>query len=154
LEAVVEEIWILHDSDRPEKVSDFYSTNLRYGGEGTRFIDLNPGRRIAWNIGHISAKAHQAWHEKAIFHDVTPAKKGHLRFLLDLVEYPNGQANCFPPGDYAIKIVFYSVNANRVEQWLKIQWTGQWRSSPVDMFDEIIITPIPALDEWLEKKAA
>ena len=57
VEVVLEEIWVYDAAGKPRKFKDFLSVNLRCGGPGTRFVDLNPRRKILWNLGHISSLA-------------------------------------------------------------------------------------------------
>jgi len=144
-EAVLEELWIYDASGNPSKLSNFTSVNLRWAGENPQlmdnpqYINVNPQRRVYCDIGHLSSLAHQQREERKIFIDM-PGRNGEsLRFLLDQLQYPYSQPNCFAPGRYGIKVSIYSENAARQEARFTITWSGKWQETEPEMFRELVI---------------
>jgi hypothetical protein len=144
-EAVLEEVWLYDASGTPRRLEDFSPVNLRFDGSGTRFLDLSPRRRVLWNIGHVSSSAHQKREEAKLFVNTPGARRRGLRFLLDLLEYPNRQPNCLGPGKFALRITVYSENAGQATLHLQIAWTGKWQEIETDMFRELVITQVDAV---------
>ena len=145
-EVVLEGIWRYDASGKPQRVPDFHPVNVRYGGPGTHFLNLNPGRHLPWNLGHISSAAYQKDYEQKILWDLPGAPSKGLRFLLDLLEYPNGIPNCLAPGNYALSLSLYSENASPRRLNLKIAWSGRWKKTEALMFQEIVISKLDSIE--------
>lgn len=141
-EAILEELWTFDASGKPRTFEKFSPVNLRYDERGTRFVDINPRRRIFWNIGHISSSSYQKRDEANLFIDLPGDQDESLRFLFDLLEYPFSQPNCLVPGKYGLKVSFYSENAGTKEIYFQIDWSGKWQSSEKDMLKELVVTKV------------
>jgi len=141
-EAIIENLWLFDSSGKPQIIEKFSPVHLRYDEIGTRFVDINPERKIFWNIGHISSSSRQKQSESNLFIDVPGDHSDQLRLLFDLLEYPHSQPNCLVPGKYGICIKVYSENAGTHEFFLQIDWSGKWQSVEKDMLREIVITKV------------
>ena len=141
-EAILETLWLFDASGKPHLYENFSPVHLRYDEIGTRFVDINPKRKVFWNIGHISSYSYQEQSESNLFTDVPGDHENQLRFLFDLLEYPHSQPNCLVPGKYGICIKLYSENAGTKEIYFQIDWSGNWQSAETDMFREIVVTKV------------
>lgn len=141
-EAILENLWLFDASGKPHSLGSFSPIHLRYDEIGTRFVDINPERKVFWNIGHISSSPYQEQSESDLFIDVPGDHDDGLRFLFDLLEYPHSQPNCLVPGKYGLKIKLYSENAGSKVIYFQIDWSGNWQSSEKDMFRELVITKV------------
>ena len=142
VEAVLEDIWIYDTSGKPSRIKDFVSVKLRYDNEGTRFVDINPERQILWNLGYILSSPQHPWIRNELLINAPEGEEDGLRFFLDLLERPFEQPNCFLPGIYGIKVVIYSENAKPSEVNFKIVWSGNWKETEKEMFQEIVIIKV------------
>ena len=141
-EAIIEEFWIYDVSGKPQKYPNFSAPHLRYDEQGTRFLQINPTRRLNWNIGHIASREFQ---EKFDLHSDTsiPGQADDRnRFMLEQMEILNSQPNSFGAGKYAIKVGVYSENSPPVSSFFQIIWSGKWQDTEVEMFREIVISEI------------
>jgi hypothetical protein len=141
-EAILEKLWIYDASDKPHILERFSPINLRYDERGTRFVDINPNRRVFWNIGHVSSASYQEREETKLFIDVPGDHDEGLRFLFDLLEYPYSQPNCLVPGKYGLKVSLYSENAGCHEVYFQIAWSGKWQKAEQEMLRELVVTKV------------
>jgi hypothetical protein len=142
VEAVLEEFWIHDAAGLPEKFLGFTDINLRWSGTDDRFVNVNPGRQVYCDIGHISSIKYQKAFEEKIFIDVPGHHEDSLRFLFDEIQYPFSQPNCLLPGKYSIKISLYSENASPRSFYFEIVWTGNWQDTDKEMFRELSIRQV------------
>ena len=146
VEAILEKLWEYNVAGEPSEVEGFFPVNLRYDSLGTRFVDINPKRRILWNLGYILSTAEHPWiPEEALISQSPARKKDDLRFYLDVLDFPFRQPNCFYSNKHAIKISLYSENADRVEAYFEITWSGTWREAEKGMLREIRVKRVPLI---------
>lgn len=141
-EAVLQAMWVYDTAGIPHRIEEFSDINMRWSGIHTKFIDLNPRRSAYCDIGHISSITHQRSDENGIFIDV-PGKTGdEPRFLLDQVEYPFSQPNCFLPGKYAFMIPLFAENAPAADLYFELSWSGKSQDTDHAMFREIVLRQV------------
>ena len=146
-EALLEELWLFDAAGKPHRIPRFSPVKLRYDERGTMFVDINPDRSIFWNIGHISSLAQQSREEEAHFIDVPGQHADVSRFMMELIEYPYGQANCLVPGEYGLTIAVHSENSPPSKVYLKVNWSGKWQDTEESMFREIVISQVGRFDK-------
>jgi hypothetical protein len=138
-EVVLENLWIYDSSQTPQLHPNFSPVNMVWVGAASHFVDINPGRRMFCDIGHISSQAYQNSAEQRNFIDIPGTTGNDLRFLFDLSQYFYSQPNCLCRGRYIIQIGFYSENAGNKKVFFDISWSGRWQDSESEMFREIVI---------------
>jgi hypothetical protein len=141
-EVILEKLWTYDASGKPHALKSFSPVNLRYDERGTRFVDINPRRRVFWNIGHVSSSSYQKREEAKLFIDIPGDHDEALRFLFDLLEYPFSQPNCLVPGKYGLKVSLYSENAGSQGIYFQIDWSGKWQSAEQEMLRELVVTQV------------
>ncbi len=142
-ESVLEDLCIYDSADRPIKLTNFSPVNLRWsGGISSQYLNINPGRRIFCDIGHLSSPNYQAGGGNGVAIDIPGQHLGGLRFFLDLGSIPFSQPNCFLPGKYGIRVSLYSENALREDAFFVISWSGNWQDEEADMFRELVIEKV------------
>jgi hypothetical protein len=141
-EIVLEKLWSYDNTILPQNHPQFAPTNLLWTGTQELFININPGRRVIGNIGHISSDRHQQVYEKDLFVDMIGVVGDHLRFRFDIPvsQIIYAQPNSLIKGDYIVEIKLYSENAENRELFLKISWSEEWKDNPEEMFREITIS--------------
>jgi hypothetical protein len=144
-EAVLEQLWIYNSAGIPQRLPGFNDINLRWSGGSPISVDLSPNRGKYCNVGHIASLIAQRREGYKI--DLPGAHDDKLRFMFELLEYPNSQANCLVPGKYAIKILLYSENAQTQELWFEIAWSGNWQEAETDMFRELTMRRIRKISD-------
>jgi hypothetical protein len=141
-EVVLEAMWVLDAGDRKVPLKSFSDVNLHWAGREDQFVDLNPGRCVYCDLGHVSTeKMQQLERQKPGYIDV-PGKEDEpgLRFLLDQLAYPYGQPNCFARGKYLVQVAFISENTPKQTHCFRIAWSGKWREKDEEMFIELTMT--------------
>ncbi len=140
-EAYLEEFWIIDSSGQPQKQPNYTPVLMPIEG-GSPSIDINPNRRVLCVIGHISSPKYQKMEENKKFIDIPEQQSDANRFLFDLHLYPHGQPNCLVPGKYLIKVALYSENADSIQQYFEISWTGKWHENENAFFRELVIRKV------------
>lgn len=138
-EVVLENLWIYDASQTPQPFPNFSPVNMNWVGASNSFVDINPGRKMFCDIGHISSSTYQNMHERNVFVDIPGCTGNDLRFLFDLSQYFYSQPNCLFPGRYIIQVGFYSENGGNFKDFFDISWSGRWRDTETEMFREIVI---------------
>jgi hypothetical protein len=138
-EVVLNELWIHDTMDIPRQLRNFSPVNLRFDELRTRTLDLNPKRRLFWNLCHVSSPEYQQTKEKNQFIDLPGLADSPLRLVFDQIDIPFGQPNCLPPGKYTVGILVTSENAKPLEACFQIAWSGNWKPALSDMLREIVI---------------
>ena len=142
-EAVIEQLYIYDSAGNPQKVDGFTDVSLVWADSDKAYvIDIGPNRPKYCNIGHIASKKYQEKIESSKFIDIGEVKNNPLRFFFELAYHPNSQPNCLIPGKYAIKVVLYSDNADKIELFFEIVWSGNWKDNISEMFRELAINKI------------
>ena len=141
-EVYLEKLWIYDSSNRPKQYPNFSPVNMIWVGPKNIVVNLNPGRKIFCDIGHISSRNYQEQKEKINFIDVHGYKSNDLRFMLDSKQNYNSQPNCLGPGKYIIQVSFYCENAPTQKLFYEISWSGKWNEIEDHMFREIVIEPV------------
>lgn len=141
-EVVLENIWISDAYSKYKIYHNFSPVNMKWSGTSSKFIDINPKRRVFCDIGHISSEKYQKEIENNIFIDIPDyiEIEYELRFMLDLYEFFFSQANCLVPGKYILQFGLYSENADYQKAFFDISWSGKWRDGEAEMFREIVIS--------------
>jgi hypothetical protein len=134
-EAVLTELWLADISGHFIKEPNFSSINLNWSGLGKQFVDINPGRELFCDIGHISSPLLQERNERSIFY----VNNQDLKFFFETPFRFFSQPDSVLPGKTRIKISFYSENAPKVEKYFEIIWSGKWQEKESDMFREFVI---------------
>jgi len=141
-EICLENLWIYDVSQTPRLHPNFSTVNMAWSGnQKNQFVNINPGRKMYGDIGHISSKDYQEQYEKKDFIDVREDSGESLRFKFELPRYFHSQPNCLTAGRYIIQVGFYSENAKNQKVYFDISWTGKWRDKDDEMFKEIVIKP-------------
>jgi len=141
-EVILENLWIYDSSKlgKPKLYPNFSPLNLAWSGNHSKDVrNINPGREIFCDIGHIASKAYQISSEKNKYIDVPSHYEEALRFMLELPKFFFSQPNCLIPGKYIIQIGLYSENTDNQKLFLDISWSGKWKDSEENMFREIVI---------------
>ena len=95
------------------------------------------------NIGHIPSINYQRHiRNELVDIDFRDDDNDKIRFLLETYQKFYALPNCLKPGKYIIQIGLYSENAKNIKICLEISWTGTWKDSPEEMFNEIVISKI------------
>jgi hypothetical protein len=136
-EAVLENLWVYDPSDEAAKYANFSPVNMRWAATPSQFIDINPGRTVFCDIGHISSPDYQRKIEKSSFIDPPDYNGIALRFALDIQQIFYSQPNCLPPGKYVLEVGLYSENARRQRQCFEVSWSGKWLDDLDEMFRQI-----------------
>jgi hypothetical protein len=134
-ESVINELWLADISGQFIKELNFSPINLNWSGVGTQFVNINPGRELFCDIGHISNPLLQEKIEKSEFYRNNQA----LKFFFETPFRFHSQQDCVLPGKAKIKISLYSENAPKVEKYFEISWSGSWEDKESDMFREVVI---------------
>jgi len=139
VENSIENVWKCNAESIPIKLNDFTPVNLKWSlnHEKTQ-QDINPGRRVFCNIGHLPTKSFQKAYNILI--DPPGYEGDDLRLVLDLSTILNVQLNCVPPGSYIFQINTYSENHKTIEKFIKLNWSGRWSDDIDIMFKELVIT--------------
>jgi hypothetical protein len=140
VEALIEELWVYDASGAPRKISNFSAINLRFDEAGSRYISINPHRRVYWNIGHVSSPSYQRREEVRNRITLPGQPMDALCFAIELLEVPFGQPNSLAAGLYALKLSLYAENSPSKEIVLRLAWSGKWQESETDMFREVVLT--------------
>jgi len=139
--AVVTEFWYDGPSGKLVKMEDFMPVPLRYDASGDK-VDVYPHRQYYWNIGCIPSPRLQAVWDRAKVFNAPGKENGGLRFALDLYGAPYYQVNKPSKGEYGIRVALYSKNAKPAEIRLKVCWTGEWKDTAKEMFEQIKIQKV------------
>jgi len=136
-EVVLNEFWIADSSGNFNKEINFSPINLNWSGLGTQSVNINPGRDLFCDIGHISSPQFQEI-EKSVFY----IDNNELKFLFETPFKYFSQQDCIIPGKVKIKISVYSENARMIEGYFEISWSGKWEAKESNMFREFVIKTI------------
>ena len=137
-EAILEEVWKADSAGNYYHDDTFAPTSLKWEGN-VQFIDINPGRRMFVDIGHISHPDHQSRHEKSSSVLIDPSD-GRLRFILDLKSYYFFQIDSLFPGKHRLKVGIVGENFPRLDKWFELTWSGNWKVEEKDMLREAVFT--------------
>lgn len=135
-EARLEELWIVDSSGTAIKKDGFWPANLAIAEDNPQ-KDINPGRTVIFNIGHISSPECQKEYEKSISLEIDESDK-RLRFTLAFPTRYYAQLDSLLPYEYILKIAAYC-ESSRVEQLFGLSWSGLWKETEEEMFREIVI---------------
>lgn len=138
-ELVLENLWVFDAAGAAHRAQDFSPVSLRFDESGERFLDLNPRRRVFWNIGHISSPDHFTSVERAYCVDFPEAARSNTRFVFDQVEIPIAQPNCLSEGCMAFELVLTSDNAKTQARFYKIRWLGEWKDGHEEMLRTAVL---------------
>ena len=143
VEAVLDSIWEADANQKFHKIKGFWPVKLRYDGEGTQHVDINPkGKPVYWNLAYLPERAYQTRLSQASSDYFPKLSSRGLRLFFDISERPFRQQNNLRTGTWAIKVVPYSENVKPVEAYFKIVWTGKWRQTEEAMLKQIVIQKI------------
>lgn len=142
-EAVLDALWLYNAAGEPMPCEDFSPVSLRFDDSRTRFLSLNPDRRVFWALGHISSPAYQRKHEAPRRIEVPGEHGSDLRFMFANIDSPHGQPNCIPPGRFACRVLITAENAATQVQCYEVVWNGSWQPGLTEMLREVVIRPIP-----------
>ena len=95
-----------------------------------------------WETGTLGSSGMDKTMFEDMVNDIDEGVKDSLRFLFQQTYFPNSQPNCLTPGKYCIKICVYSDNAQTKELFFKIIWSGEWKDTEEEIFEEIKIAQI------------
>jgi hypothetical protein len=138
VENSLENIWKLNIAREFIKIENFTPINLKWSINFTQNQqNINPGRKLYCNIGHLPTNEYQKLKMKLI--NPIGYKGEDLRIVLDLVTVLNVQLNCLPPGSYIIQVNTYSENHKTIETYFKIDWSGNWKDNEKEIFQELVI---------------
>lgn len=141
VENSLENVWIFNSASQPIKVRDFTPINLKWSLNYTIIQqNINTGKRIYCNIGHLPTKEIQEINRRLI--NPVGYKGNDLRLELDLLINLNAQLNCLPPGIYILEVKTYSENCKTLYNYLQISWSGIWSDDIDVMFQELVITVV------------
>ena len=83
-EVFIEKSWIYDSSQKPRLYPKFSPVNMVWVGPKSSIVDINPGRKKFFDIGHISSKNSQIQEERNKFIGVHGYTGNDLRFFLTL----------------------------------------------------------------------
>jgi hypothetical protein len=139
VENSLENVWTIDSNGQHTRVEDFTPINLKWSLNHKLLLqNINPGRKLYCNIGHLNQKKYEEATGKLI--NPIGYKGKDLRFALDLVINLNAQLNCLPPGTYILQINTYAENHKTLINYIKIVWSGIWKDDLNLMFKELRIT--------------
>lgn len=139
-EAILEELWIADSAGVFHKDENFSPVNLNWVGfKEQPYININPGRRIFCDIGHLSSPEYQKRFELSQYAMISEEDQQKLKFFFDLLIKYFAQWDSLVPGNYKIKVVIYSENAPKCEKIFQITWSGEWKDKEEEMFRELVI---------------
>ena len=142
--ATIVEFWYEDSSKGFVPMVEFLPVLLRYAESET--VDIHPERPYYWNVGYLpSRKALQKLPMPPRF-DAPGKPSGGLAFWLDLYRPPWDQVNALAKGTYGLKVILHSKNAQAESILLKVDWTGKWRSTEVNMLEQIRIEQVHSFE--------
>jgi len=136
-EAVIEMIRKENSSGGLEEWVGFLPVSLIWSGvKDSKYVTIQPGRRIFCNIGRI----HHPQHEPgSAYKDISEEEKRKNKFFFELWRTFFVQWDCLVPGKYQIEIAVYSSNSERVSKKFNLAWSGNWKDKERDMLNELVI---------------
>jgi hypothetical protein len=136
----LEELWIADSTGIFRKDENFSPVNLNWVGfKGQPYININPDRRVFCDIGHISSPECQQDFEFSQYALISDDEQQKLKFFFDLLIKYFAQRDSLVPGNYKLKVVIYSENAQKCEKMFQISWSGTWKDTEEEMFRELVI---------------
>ncbi len=141
--ATIVEFWYEDQSGDLVQLGGFLPVPLRY--LKSEIVDIHPKRPYYWNVGYLPSRRALKKLPMPPRFDAPGKQSSGLAFWLDLEGAPWYQVNALASGTYGIKIMLHSKNAAAEPIYLKISWTGRWRSTEASMFKQIRIEQVHKL---------
>jgi hypothetical protein len=137
-EGVLEVIRKENSDGRLEEWRGFSPASLNWsGGKDSKYVTVQPGRRIFCNIGRIQ---HPEYEPDSAYKDISEEEKKRNKFFFELQKRLFAQWDCLVPGKYQVEIAVYSSNSKKVSKKFKLVWTGNWKDKESDMLKELVIS--------------
>lgn len=137
-EVFLEELYKQNSAGEMIKIENFTSVNLKWSGMRDGFKrTLQPGRQMFCDIGRIQEPR---YNYISVYRAITPTQQEQLKFVFELPEKYYSQWDCLLKGTYKLLVSIYSKNANKITHEFKISWSGEWKNSEEEMFNELVIT--------------
>jgi hypothetical protein len=137
-EAVLEMIRKENSLGESEEWVGFSPVSLRWSGvRSSKYVAIQPGRRIFCDIGRIHHPQHEP---KSEYKDINAEEEKKNKFFFELWQTFFVQWDCLVPGKYQIEITVYSSNSKKVSKKFKLVWSGNWKDEESDMLKELVIS--------------
>lgn len=137
-EAVLEMIRKENSDGRLEEWVAFLPASLNWSGvRDTKYLPVQPGRKVFCNIGRIQHPQHEP---ESAYKDISAEEKKSNKFFFELRNRLFYQWDCLVPGKYQIEIAVYSSNAKKVSKKFRLAWSGKWKDEESDMLNELVLS--------------
>ena len=144
-EVVIERIWNIDSDGNPYEFKGFQSANLLWAPQQLPIINIRPHRKKYCFLGHISTPEYHPPKNKML--DILELLETQNKFYFEVEEKNSLQPYCLHKGNYMVKVVIYSDNANTEELWFRISWAGLRGDTFYDLLSGLNIELVePAID--------
>jgi hypothetical protein len=139
-EAVLEGIETADASDTYRREENFSPIPLTWAGIGAGYQNINPGRSLFCDLGHISEAAFQQQKEPSKFVGITPEQQNTLKLRFDTPFVFFAQWDSLVPGKHRVTVAVFSENAPPARRTFNVAWSGKWQATEQAMYKEIVIS--------------
>lgn len=120
------------------ELKNFSAINLKWSGIRDQFTrTIQPERKMFCDIGRIH---HPNNNYQSIYKNISDKEQKTNKFAFEFPERYFGQWDCLIHGKYKLFLSIYSKNANKVTKEFNLSWSGEWKDSEAEMFDELVIS--------------